>query len=170
VKPSPALLALALLLPLGGCPLLQIEAEVPEVCISRTDVDVPGSLGQIETHVTVKLADIEALDEIKAGDELHFTSFSARPQGGGRELSGIQSAKVTLRGGGMSPLVIFDCDGDCAAADGSISLTLSAEDNIAAYLQADDAAVEIELHGTLPLRDFKVDVNACLSAEVSRSL
>jgi hypothetical protein len=170
VKRTPALFALALLLPLGGCPLLQIEAEVPEVCISKTDITVPGSLGQLETHVEVRLADLEALDELEQGDELRFTSFSARPQGGGGELSGIRAAKVTLTGAGLPALVIFDCDGDCTADDSAMAPSLSAEDNIAAYLRAEDAAVEIELHGSLPLRDFKVDVNACLSGEVTRSL
>lgn len=170
MKRSPALLAMVFLLPLGGCPLLQVEAEVPNVCISRTDVTVPGTLGQLETHVQVKLSDIEALDEIKQGDDLQFLSFSAHPQDGGKEFSGIQSAKVTLTGGGLPALVLFECDGDCVAADGSLSLTLTSEDNIAEYLQADDAEAEIELHGTLPLRDFKVDVNACLSGEVTRSL
>ena len=161
---------MVLLLPLGGCPLLQVEVEVPNVCISRTDVAVPGTLGQLQTRVQVELSDIAALDELEPGDELQFISFSARPQGGGGELSGIESAKVPLAGGGLPALVIFDCDGDCITADGSLSPTPASEDNVADYMRADDAAVEIELHGSLPPRDFKIDVSACLSGEATRSL
>jgi hypothetical protein len=172
LKRSPALFALALLLPLGGCPLLQIEAELPEVCIARTGVTVPGALGQLETKVKVQLDELEGFDELEAGDELHFISFAAHPQSGGQELAGIRSAKVTLLTGdaGLPPVQIFSCEGDCVAADGTLSLDAASEANIAAYLTAPGAAVEVELHGSLPLLDFKVDLNACLSGEVTRSL
>lgn len=170
---SPALLALALLLPLGGCPLLQVEAEVPEVCVSRTGVTVPGSLGQVQTKVKVELADVGGLDEIRGSDELHFISFSAHPQGSSGELASIQSAKVTLIAGaasGLPALQIFACSGDCLGADGSLTVKSSTDANIADYLGDPQVSVEVELQGSLPLRDFKVDVVACLSGALTRSL
>lgn len=172
MKRSPALFALAMLLPLGGCPLLQIEAELPEVCIARTGVTVPGGLGQLQTQVRIELDEVDGLDELKGGDELRFISFTARPQSGGQELAGIQAAKVTLStdDAALPAVEIFRCDGDCVTADGALSLEASSEANIAAYLAAPGAAVEVEMHGALPLLDFKVDLNACLSGEVTRSL
>lgn len=173
MKRSPALLAVALLLPLGGCPLLQVEADVPEVCVSRTDVTVPGSLGQLQTKVKVDLTNVDGLDEIKDSDELHFISFSAHPQGGGSELASIQSAKVTLlasAASGLPALQIFSCEGDCTSADGSLTVRSSTDANIADYLGDPAVAVEVELRGSLPLRDFKIDVDACLSGTLSRSI
>lgn len=168
-----ALVVCALLLPLGGCPLLQIEADVPEVCVSRTDVEVPGALGQLQTTVKVKLSDIQGLDELKGGDELRFISFTAHPQDGGKEFANIQSAKVTLtasKASGLPALEIFACSGDCTDSSGALSVKSSTDDNIADYLSDDEATAEVELHGSLPLRDFKVDINACLSGELMRSL
>lgn len=169
---SPALLTLALLLPLGGCPLLQLEAEVPEVCISRAGVTVPGSLAQLQTRVKIALDDVDGLDQLKGGDELRFLTFSARPQGGGDELTGIQAATVTLVASDatLPPMEIFACAGDCTTADGALALDASTDANIAAYLRAAGAAAEVELRGSLPVRDFAVDVSACLSGEVTRSL
>jgi hypothetical protein len=166
------LLALALLLPLGGCPLLQIEAEMPEVCITRTGVTVPGSLGQVQTTVSVSLEDVDGLDELKGGDELRFLSFSARPQSGGDELAGLRSAAVALRTGEASlpALPLFSCAGDCATAEGALTLAAATDENVAAHLNASGAAVEVELEGSLPPRDFKIDVSACLAGEISRSL
>lgn len=170
---SPALVACALLLPLGGCPLLQIEADVPEVCISRTDVAVPGTLGQLQTAVKVQLSDIQGLDELTEDDELHFISFSAHPQGGGQELAGIQSAKVVLtasEASGLPPILIFSCDGDCTDASGALTVKSSTDANIADYLSDGEATAEVELRGALPLRNFNVDITACLAGELKRSL
>lgn len=173
MKRSSALFAFALLLPLAGCPLLQVEADVPEVCVSRTDVTVPGSLAQLQTKVKVGLADVDGLDEIKGSDELHFISFAAHPQDSGRELASIQSAKVTLsasKASGLPDLQIFACSGNCVSSDGSLAVESSTDANIADYLSDPEVSVEVELHGSLPLRDFKVDVDACLSGTLSRSL
>jgi hypothetical protein len=173
VNRSSTLLAVALLLPLGGCPLLQVEAEVPEVCVSRTDVTVPGSLGQLQTKVRVDLSEIDGLSEIQGSDELHFISFSAHPQDSGLEFASIQSAKVTLRASeasGLPDLQVFACSGNCITSEGSLTVKSSTDANIADYLGDAEVSVEIELHGSLPLRDFKVDVNACLSGALTRSL
>lgn len=170
---SAALVACALLLPLGGCPLLQIEADVPEVCVSRTDVAVPGALGQLQTAVKVQLSSIQGLDELTEDDELRFISFSAHPQDGGQELAGIQSAKVILtasEASGLPPIQIFSCAGDCTDASGALTVKSSTDANIADYLRDAEAAAELQLNGSLPLRDFKVDINACLSGELKRSL
>ena len=170
---SSAVLAVALLLPLGGCPLLQVEATVPEVCISRTGVTVPGSLGQLETTVKVTLDEVDALDELTGSDELHVISCSAHPQDRGGELASIQSAKVTLlpsKASGLPDLQIFACENDCLASDGSLTVKSSTDANIADYLSDPEIAVEVELRGSLPLRDFKIDVNACLSGALTRSL
>lgn len=172
MKRCPAPFALALLLPLGGCPLVQVEAEVPEVCITRTGVAVPGSLGQVATKVKVSLDGIEGLDELQGGDELHFVSFRARPQSGGQELAGLQSAQVTLLtdDAALPAVLIFSCAGDCAAADGALAVTAVTDENVAPQLNAAGAAAELELHGQLPARDFPVDVTACLAGELNRSL
>lgn len=173
VNRTPALLLCALTFSLGGCPLLQIEADVPEVCVSRTGVEVPGALGQLQTTVSVQLSDIQGLDELQAGDELHFISFAAHPQDGGDEFRQVQSAKVTLKASaaaGLPPIEIFACDGDCADAAGSLAVKSSTDANIADYLSDGEATAEVELRGALPLRNFNVDITACLAGELKRSL
>lgn len=173
MKSPTALLAFALLLPLGGCPLLQIEAEVPQVCIARTGVTVPGSLGELLTMVKIGLDDAGGLDELRGGDALRFVSFAATPQGGGQELAGVQSARITLLASadsGLPPVQLFACADSCTGEDGALTLTSSSDANIAAYLRDREVAVELELRGSLPLQDFKVDLDACLSGEVRRSI
>jgi hypothetical protein len=164
---------------MSACTLLQLEAELPKACITRSGVPVAGSLGRTSTAFSIALADLGAAkDLLQAGDELIFTHFAARPAAPpaapSDALAFIDGAEISLGpvtpDATMPPLLAFACTGDCNNGEGSLDIAGTSHDNAIAYLRAPMTAVTVALSGKLPAQPWTLDVEVCLSGTLTRTL
>ena len=104
-------LCIALTLFGAGCPLLDLEVEVPAICVDVEGVSIPGSdeeahaTGVVEVIETVDISEHvhairDALTAQGVSETVHVTSFSATivPSADGpHDFSFVESMQVTMR-------------------------------------------------------------------------
>jgi hypothetical protein len=160
------LVGIASLALLSGCPLVQVTAELEEVCITRKDVHVAGvTETSVSQHFTFDdLSEIHDLLDLDA--EVAFVRAEVRPTGGVDDLAFVDAAQVAFD---ANP--VFACDGDCPTLDHAVALAAAAQQsNAADYLTHDKIDVSLDVTGQLPTTEWTVDVDACVKGSVSYSV
>ncbi|MEZ4361858.1 MAG: hypothetical protein R3B48_16835 [Kofleriaceae bacterium] len=164
-------LSLVALVSLPGCPLLQLEAEVSQVCVARSDIAAPSSGGQRELVLSVTLDDLAALGDLLDDDDvLHFTRAAARPRDGLASLAFVERAEISIVVEDSAALRAFACDGTCGQPDGSLVLGGASDANAAPYLKAPQVTIEVTLVGDAPTQEWTLDAEVCLAGKLTRTL
>lgn len=158
---------------LTGCPLLDVQAQVDDLCVTQTDITIAGAPIAISGAMTQDFSfdNIDALSKLKSVDgDVQFARATIVPSGGATDLSFIDSAHLTIAADAQPAIDAFDCDGDCFDASDELNLNAMAKQNVLEYLKAKTLSGSVTLAGTLPTADWKVDVTVCLKGNVGTSL
>lgn len=158
----------------AGCPLVQVEAEIEQVCVTRAGVEVAAAGGAGRAVVRTTTTDLAAArDLLDPRDEVRFVRFSARAGGGVTSLGFLRAARVHVASADptspLPQLLVFECGAECVTAEGGYQAPAVTEANAVDYALADELAFELELEGALPERAWSLDAEVCLSGRVVRS-
>lgn len=160
-------------LALAGCTLAKLEAEVPELCVSRAGLEVASAGGQRAT-VRTTIADLAALAEVlEPKDEVTLVRFTAAPASGVQSLAFIRQARVVVAAADptspLPELTVFSCDAECLTADGAFVAAPATPASVTEYVLAPELAFELSLEGDLPAQPWSFDATVCLRVTAQRS-
>jgi hypothetical protein len=157
---------LGLVVPLAGCPLLDVEVEVGEVRLTHRDVVVDGA-GPLSTSFVFE--DLEGIHEITDRDaELELVRAELRPTSGPVDFSFVEAASVTLATAGHPELVAYECAGDCVTASGTLEVRPAVQRDVVDYLRGDSVSIAIDLAGETT-QSWTMDVDIYVRGRVHES-
>jgi hypothetical protein len=163
------LLPVASLLALAGCPFLEVEAEVSEVCVTYANVQIDGATGElVQTSFTANdLGELSSLVEHDA--DLRFNRAEIRAIGGA-SLGFVTTARVAIASGNpdssLPMMPIVECDGDCLPEGATLAIPAQVRESAVAYLQTGSLVVDLELRGQLPATTWSADIDVCMTGKV----
>lgn len=169
---SAALLTGLAMLP--GCPLADVEADVPEVCLTypNLQVDTPAQSSVTQSFVFDDLAKVH--DLIKQDASLEFVRAEVRVTSGLDNLEFIQAVKVIVSSGDagatLPPLTMYDCDGDCAPDGKVLELGAGQAANAIDYLKEDSIKIDLDFRGQIPAASWTMDIDVCIKGSASQSV
>ena len=154
---------------LTGCPLLDVEVEVAEVCITYNDVPIEGvpleALDHVET--TVLLDDFAELRELVSRQDvdLRFTRAEIRAVDV-PSIGPITSARVVVASGDpestLPTLTVVECAGDCLVDGTTLAISADVQESALEYVKS-ASLVDLDLHGRLPATQWHADIDVCMS-------
>lgn len=167
------LLPFASLCLLTGCPFLEIEAEVGEVCVTHKNVTIDGvdvdvvqtsfiadDLGQLgmfveqDAELSFVRAELRAIDR----DDVGFVS----------------TAKVAIASGNpdsaLPTLPVIACDGDCLPEGPKLAIPADVQHSAVDYVKTGSLAFDLELRGQLPAQAWTADVDVCMTGRVAYAI
>ena len=155
---------------LPGCPLLDIQADVPEVCLTYPNLQVtnPEATGSIQQ--TFAFDDLSKVhDFIDQNANVQFVRASIRATSGVDSLAFVDSVKVVVSSptGTLPPMTMYDCDGDCVPDGSTLEIPASVADNAIEYLRQDSIVIDLDFQGQIPAGTFTMDVDVCLKGSAS---
>lgn len=163
-----------------ACPLLEIELEVPAVCVTVQGVEVVGVPDDVSTDVSLELVqtiDItehvqgvrDALSEQGVSQTVTLASFSATIEpgvGAPSTFSFLEKFQVTLRDTSdvSNSLSLVDCT-DCWDDTPVLAVDLPPVD-VTSYLDANAVELGVSLLGHFPRETWSMSVELCFGATV----
>lgn len=162
----------AALVTLAGCPkLFEVEVELGEVCLTRRGVEVPGvPAGAPPTAADdFTFDDLGAIHELmdKGGADLKFVRAELRSE---IALDFMQSAHLSISSGDpnstLDTLQVLNCE-DCLADGSTLGIPAGVQSNAIEYLEGESIIVDMEVAGTMPSEDWKMDVDLCMAGHFS---
>jgi len=163
---------LASLLVLPACPLLDVNAQVQEVCMTYKGVMIPGvPTGQTSIDQSFTLDQLQGAKDLADADaELTFTHAEIRAVSGVSDFSFVQKADVSIASGDpnstLPTLSVFDCEG-CGTSSPALDVDNAATVPVQDYVKTGSLVVTIALQGTPPANDWVADVDVCMSGSIS---
>jgi hypothetical protein len=176
IHPTLSGLALGLgLLPLAGCPLLDLQVDVPEVCLSYPNLVVQSTPGATGINQSFSFNDLSAVHDLASHDaSLHFVRARVRARSGIAGFAFVEAARLVVASGdpgtALPPLTMYDCDGDCVPDGDRLDIPAAVGADAIAYLRADAIVIDLALRGTIPAASWTMDVDVCMSARASVTL
>jgi len=157
----------------AGC---SAEAEIPEVTVTRSDVEfegVPVIPGITDTtqEVTAEFdhpADFELPEDLNP--ELRPTAASIAARGDMRSLSFLEGLRVTLSSHAPDappPLVVASYERGNGTIGRVVDLEIEPDSDVLSYWDTDQAYYEVTLWGVLPEQDWSIDVSFSFSGKLS---
>jgi hypothetical protein len=150
---------------LPGCPLVDVEAEVPEVCLTYPNL-------QVQTPAVKSLSqsfvfdDLSAVHDLAKQASLELVRAELRATSGVANLAFVHAVNVVVSSGdpasGLPPLTMYNCDGDCTPDGGTLEVPAALAHNVIEYLQADSIIVDIAFSGEIPEASWTMDVDVCM--------
>jgi hypothetical protein len=156
-----------------GCPVLDVEANVDEVCVTYSGLSIPGvPIGSGTVSQSFPVTDLGQIQDLtKYNAQLQFVKAEVRPVSGVSDLSFVQAAHVSIASGAPSSTLptidVYDCDGDCDGASGALTVPATNGNSAVAYVESGSVIVDLEVTGTLPTADWTVDVDVCFSGHAA---
>ena len=148
----------------AGCPLLEVDIEAGEVCVTYANVQIEGVTGDRVQH-SFTADDLGALQTFVEQDaELSFTRVAIRAHAGfGR----IDAASVAVASGDpestLPTMSIVDCDGDCLPDGSTLDLPAATQQSAIEYVKTGSLVVDLDLRGQLPGQAWTADVDVCMT-------
>jgi hypothetical protein len=169
-------IALTALLPLGGCPLFSVSAEIPEMCVGFHDRLIAGVKpgGSFERKIVADpLSSFGAY--LSLGADITDAKATIHAKSGVANLAFIDSISVSLAGADttnpMAPISLVDCiDYACASDTMDATLTNTPPEGVLDLLASGKVQIELTLTGDLPENDWVVDLEVCISGSVHAAL
>jgi hypothetical protein len=167
---SKSVLALGIgLVMLPGCPLLEIEADVPEVCLHYPNLQVETTKGASSIKQTFVFDDLSAAHDITELDaDLEFVRAEVRATSGIEGFAFVRAVKVVVSSGDpastLPPLTMYDCDGDCVPQDNRLEIPAALGRNAIEYLKSDSIVIDLDFEGEVPAASWTMDVDVCMKA------
>lgn len=153
------------LLVLPACPLLDVDADVQDACVTYQDIAVdamPPVAGTLDKSFAVSdLGGLKTLAD--AGFDMTFESGSVRPSSGITDMSFVQSATITITSNdtSLSP-IDFDC-ANCGSAAAELDVAPSGSGDAKPYIESGALVVELSMTGVPPSVAWTMDVDVCMS-------
>jgi hypothetical protein len=156
-------LALAGLSLLPACPLLELEIEVPEVCITYDEIDV---LAATEVHERIVVDDLSELHELTArAEHLRFRRAEAIAVSGVDGFDFVETARIAISPGAgdsaVQPRLLYACDGDCVSSADALALSDDEQHDVLEYLRGDAVTLDLDITGDLPQTHWTMSVVVC---------
>lgn len=155
-----------------GCPLLEVQAEVQEVCLTYRGVELPGApdLDSIDQSVTFDdLGGVRDLVDLDA--ELRFVRAELRAASGIDRIDFVQRARLSIASGDPSSplptLDVYHCDGDCLSEGNALAIPAEVQHDAIAYLASRSIVVDFELAGRLPAEPWTADIDVCFTGRIN---
>ncbi|TMQ21487.1 MAG: hypothetical protein E6J91_02595 [Deltaproteobacteria bacterium] len=158
--------AILLLATLPGCPLVDVEAEVPEVCLTYPNLQVQspavGSLSQ-----SFVFDDLSAVHDVAKQDaSLSFVRAEVRVTSGIENLAFIDAVHVVVSSTDpatpLPPLTVYDCSGNCAPDGNALEVPAALVHNAIDYLRAGSLKIDLEFDGQIPAASWTMDIDVCM--------
>ena len=169
---SAALLTGLAMLP--GCPLVDVEVDVPEVCLTYPNLQVqtPAQSSISESFVFDDLSAVH--DVVREDASLEFVRAEIRVASGLDNLAFVDSVKIVVSsndaGSTLPPMTMYECDGDCAPDGKVLKLSAGGARNAIDYLKQDSIKIDLDFHGEIPAASFALDIDVCLKGSASHSV
>ena len=155
---------------LPGCPLLDIEADVPEVCLTYPNLQIPGVPAQSSIKQTFVFDDLSAVHDLtnKLDANLEFVRAEVRATSGIENFQFVRAVHVVVSSGDpdstLPPLTMYDCDGDCAPEGNKLEVPASLAHDAIEYLKSDSIVIDLDFQGDVPASSWTMDVDVCMKA------
>ncbi len=154
---------------LPGCPLLDIEAEVQEVCLTYPNLEIPATPNQSSIKQTFAFDDLSAVHDLTELDaNLEFVRAEVRVTSGIESLGFINAVHIVVASGDpnttLPPLTMYDCDGNCAPEGNKLAIPAGIGRNAIEYLRSDSIVIDLDFQGEIPSTAWTMDVDVCMKA------
>jgi len=155
---------------LPGCPLLTVEAEVPEICLSYPNLTVETAVGATSTTQRFTFDDLSAVQDLLDDDaSLTFVRAEVRATSGIESFSFVDAVHVVASSGApgstLPALTIYDCDGDCVPEGSRLAIPASTTGDAVALLRTGSVAIDLDFQGTIPAASWTIAVDVCMAAK-----
>jgi hypothetical protein len=157
---------------LPACPLLEVQGDAPEVCLTYSGIQVaPGTANKPTLNESFSFDDLKAIHDLQNLDaSLAFVSARARATSGITDFSFVQGAHITVASGDpmstLPPLTLYDCNGDCIPSGDTLEMPAAVQENAIDYVKSDSILIDLDLTGQLPAQAWNMDVDVCMHAKV----
>ncbi|MEP6862430.1 MAG: hypothetical protein ABJE66_17530 [Deltaproteobacteria bacterium] len=162
----------ASLLVLPACPLLDVQAQVQEVCLTYRGVTIPGvPVGQTSIDQSFTFDQLQGAKDLADADaQLTFTHAEVRAVSGVSDFSFVQTADLSIASGDpnstLPTVSVFDCEG-CGTSAAALDVDNAATVPVQDYIKTGSLIVTIALQGTPPANDWVADVDVCMTGNIS---
>ena len=151
---------------LTGCPLADIQADVPEVCLTYPNLQVTTPEANSLTQSFV-FDDLSAVHDLaKQSANLEFVRAEVHVTSGVENLSFVDAVHVVVTsqdpGATLPPLTIYDCNGDCVPDGDTLEIPAAVADNAIAYLRSNSIQIDLNFQGKIPAASWTMDVDVCM--------
>jgi hypothetical protein len=165
-----SLLLLGLVTLVPACPLLDVQADVQEVCLTYRGVTIPGVPIGGSISQSFNFDDLQgAKDLADANAVLTFTRAEVRATAGVPSFSFVKSAALSIASGDpnstLPTLSVFDCQ-DCGNPTTTLDVNDATTTPVQDYVKSGSLVVTIDFTGTPPANDWTVDVDVCMSGSI----
>jgi hypothetical protein len=167
---APAVVLGVGLLALSGCPLLDVRADVPEVCLTYPNLAVTTTAGLHSLHQSFAFDDLSAVHDLANRDaNLKFVRAEVRATSGIDSFAFVDAVHVVVASGDpgttLPPLTMYDCDGDCVPTGNTLDVPAAVGNNAIAYLRANSLVIDVDFQGVIPASTWTMDVDVCMAAQ-----
>jgi hypothetical protein len=166
--------ALALVTTAAGCPLLEAEVELSEVCMTYADLEIAGVPAGVPTSIdeTFTFDDLSAFDALADLDaDARFLSATVRATSGVDTLGFVDTASVEIASNDpdstLPTRMIYSCDGDCRADGDALAIPAQDQPDALDYIRSGSLAIALRVSGTMPTEDWTMDVEICVAGHAS---
>ena len=165
------LLALVTLVP--ACPLLDVEVEAPEVCLTYPNLMVTGVGGATSLDQSFTLDDLDSIHQLTELDaSVHFVRAQVRARGVA-DLGFVETTKLTVASDDpdstLPTLTVYDCEG-CESDAAVLDVPARDQGDALAYVKGDSVVIGVAFTGEMPANDWAMDVDVCFSASAHYTL
>lgn len=158
------------LLALPGCPLLDVEVDAEEVCLSYPNFQVPAVAGgQKKINQTFVFDDLSAVKDLTDLDaNVEFVRAEVRATSGITNFDFIHAVHIVVSGGtadaSLPPMTMYDCNGDCVPEGDRLEIPAAVGNDAIKYLRADSIQIDVAFEGDVPAVEWTADLDVCLKA------
>jgi hypothetical protein len=164
------------LLALPGCPLLDIEVDAEEVCLTYPNFQVPAAAnGQTTLNQSFVFDDLSAVKDItKLDANLEFVRAEVRATSGIDSFDFIHAVHIVVASGDpdstLSPMTMYNCDGNCAPDGDRLEIPAAVGADAIAYLRSSSIKIDLDFNGQVPTVPWTMDIDVCMKARASYTL
>jgi hypothetical protein len=155
---------------LPGCPLLDVEIDAEEICLTYPNFQVPALPGgQTSLSQSFVFDDLSAIKEIAELDSsLEFVRAEIRATSGIAGFDFVHAVRIVVSSGDpeseLPPMTMYDCDGDCAPEVNRLEIPAAAGADAIAYLRSDSIKIDLSFEGEVPMVAWTMDLDVCMKA------
>jgi len=161
------------LLALPGCPLLDLEVDAQEVCLTYPNFQVPAApTGQTSLNQSFVFDDLSAIKDITDLDaSLEFVRAEIRATSGTQSFDFIHSVHIVVASGdpdsALLPMTMYNCDGDCVPDGDRLEIPAAVGADAIGYLRSNSIKIDLDFVGQVPTVAWTMDIDVCMKARAS---
>jgi hypothetical protein len=154
---------------LPGCPLVDLQVDAGEVCLTYPNFQVPASGGQTSIKQSFTFDDLSQFKDLtKLDANLEFVRAEVRATSGIDNFDFIHAVHIVVASGdpdsALPPMTMYNCDGDCAPEGDQLEIPAAAGNDAIAYLREKSIKIDVDFEGQAPNVAWTMDVDVCVKA------